>query len=195
MKKGLALFILSIFSVAVIRATVHLINFSYPNYEPNSLSVFTGDTILWRGDFTRFPLFSGTIPEQAQAFSFTAGDTFQYVVNALGLYKYQCPPYRTNGMSGYFIALQRDTTPETNRDSSAVYINFIGNAFHLVSSEAMPHSVYKISITAKGGLAIYTGEINPEEKDKWIATEGFNPGNYMLTVTDGKHIFGRRFSK
>ena len=177
------------------RATVHVINFSYPNYEPNSLSVFVGDTILWRGDLTRFPIFSGLIPDGAKSFSSTEGDTLKYVVNTLGVYKYQCPPYRINGMSGYFIALQPDTAHKNQSDSSTVYINFVGNAFHVVSSDYPTHNIYKISINTKGGLSVYNGEIPPEEKDKWIATEGFNPGNYMLTVTDGKHIFGRRFSK
>ena len=190
-----SMLLLLLFWLLASRATVHVINFSYPNYEPNSLSVFAGDTILWRGDFTRFPIFSGLIPEGAKSFSATDGDTLKYVVNTLGVYKYQCPPYRANGMSGYFIALQTDTANKNQSDSSTVYINFVGNALHVVSSADAPHSLYKISITTKGGLSVYTGEINSEEKDKWIATEAFNQGNYLLTVTDGKHIFGRRFSK
>lgn len=190
-----SMLLLLLFGLLASRATTHVINFSYPNYEPNSLSLFVGDTILWRGDFTRFPLFSGLIPDGAKPFSSTDSDTLKYVVNTLGVYKYQCPPYRSNGMSGYFIALQPDTTKQSNSDSSTVYINFVGNAFHLVTPDETPHNLYKISITTKGGLSVYTGQISAEEKDKWIATEAFNPGNYMLTVTDGKHIFGRRFSK
>ncbi len=195
MKKGFTLFILFLLAASVLKATVHLINFSYPNYEPNSLSVFVGDTILWRGDFGRFPLFAGTIPEEAQTFSATESDSFTYVVNAPGTYKYQCPPYRTYGMSGYFIALTRDKMKQVENDSSNVYINFIGNSFHLVTPDAIPHTIYSISITGKGGLSIYTGDMQADQKDKWIATAEFPPGNYMLTVTEGQHIFGRRFTK
>ena len=174
---------------------VHIINFGYPFYEPNSLSVFVGDTILFKGDFGKFPMFSGNIPEKAKNFSATEGTTFSYVLNSPGTYKYQCPPYRANGMSGYFIALTRDKIKHVENDSTNVYINFIGNSFHLVTPDVIPHNVYSISITGKGGLSVYTGEIKREEKDKWIATAEFNPGNYMLTVTDGQHIFGRRFTK
>ncbi len=195
MKKGFTLFILFLFSASVSKATIHLINFSYPNYEPNSMSVFVGDTILWKGDFTRFPLFAGTIPEAAPIFSATEADSFKYVVTTPGTYKYQCPPYRSFGMSGYFIALTRSEITKEETDSSTVYISFIGNSFHLVTPDALPHSGYKVTINGKGGLCIYTGEIKPEEKDKWIATAEFPTGNYMLTITNGQHIFGRRFSK
>ncbi len=192
--KNVLIFLFTFIALAL-QATVHLINFSYPNYEPNSLSVFVGDTILWKGDFTRFPLFSGTIPQGAQSFSATESDSFKYLVAAAGTYKFQCPPYRSNGMSGYFIALTRDKIKSVENDSSNVYINFIGNSFHLVTPDVLPHGIYSISITGKGGLPIYSGQLKPDEKDIWIATAEFPPGSYMLTVTDGQHIFGRRFSK
>lgn len=195
MKHSLLVFLFVFTAVVFTNATVHVINFSFPEYSPNGLSVKVGDTILWKGDFDKFPLSSVTAPTGANLFVCEKGKTFSYVVAIAGTYKYQCEKYKTDKMSGYFIALAQDTNAETKGGDAMVYINYFSHAFHLVTPVAVPHNTYTITIAAVNGKNIYTGELKADEKDKWIATEEFPSGTYILSATDGTHTFGRKFTK
>jgi len=175
-------------------ATTHLVYVSYPSFSPSGLSVTIGDTIFWKGDLSKFPIASLSVPENAQAFNVNDGTTFSYVVKVTGTYKYQCEEYKNAGMSGYFIALEPEKGTENN-DGSMVYINYYSHAFHLVTTDAIPHSNYTVTIATATGKEVYKSMLNSTEKDKWVATTEFLPGTYMLTVTDGTHSFGRKFTK
>lgn len=175
-------------------ATTHVIRFSYPSYSPAGFNVLVGDTIVWKGDFEKFPLSSVSLPEGVAEFYRKDGAEFVYVVRAAGTYRYQCDTYKNDKMTGYFVATV--SSPATVRDDDAmVYINAMGHSFHLVTPDAIPHSVYTITVTRSSGQVVYKGEIKADEKDKWIATDAYLTGSYELVVTDGKHTFGRRFNK
>lgn len=194
MKKFLWLFFIVLLPF-LLCATVHIIHFSYPSYTPNNLSVTIGDTIIWKGDLESFPLFSASIPNGSPPFSSVDGKEYAYVILSAGTYKFQCPPYRTNGMFGYFHALAPNTKTENTSDSAMVYINYIAHSFHIVTPDPVPHNLYNITITDTKGKQVYKTELSPTETEKWIATEKFTAGSYKLTVTDGKHSFARNFSQ
>lgn len=175
-------------------ARVHSINFSFPSYSVTGLSVVVGDTICWKGDFSKYPLSSVSVPEGASAFLCKEGNTFSYVVSHAGMYKYQCDAYKTEGMNAYFTAALTEKA-DTRGGSAMVYINYVGHSFHLVATDAVPHSDYTITIASVTGLKVYEGVLKATEKDKWIATESFPTGTYILTATDGTHSFGRKFSQ
>jgi plastocyanin len=175
-------------------ATTHIIRFSYPAYSPSGFNVSVGDTVIWKGDFERFPLSSVSLPEGVAEFYRKDGSEFMYVVKQAGTYRYQCDTYKNDKMTGYFVATVNNKT-EVRDDEAMVYINAMGHSFHLVTPDAIPHSVYTITVTRSSGQVVYKGEIKADEKDKWIATEAYLTGSYELVVTDGKHTFGRRFTK
>lgn len=193
--KSIAVLLLFLFcSFHGVHATTHIINFSYPSYSPSGLSVLVGDTILWKGPLDKFPLASTAVPVGAAVFGTEKGEDFRYVVTTAGTYKYQCPTYKADGMTGYFIALVIDKN-EHQDDNSMVFINFVSHAFHLTTTDVIPHGSYSITVASVSGEVIYKSELTANEKDKWIATETFPPGTYILTATDGTHSFGRRFTK
>ncbi|MFM2305455.1 MAG: hypothetical protein RLZZ367_124 [Bacteroidota bacterium] len=175
-------------------ATTHVIRFSYPAYSPSGFNVAVGDTILWKGDFERYPLSSVSLPEGVAEFYRKDGSEFMYVVKQAGTYRYQCDTYKNDKMTGYFVATI-GTPAVTREDDAMVYINAMGHSLHLVTPDAIPHNVYTITVTRSSGQIVYKGEIKADEKDKWIATDAYLTGSYELVVTDGKHTFGRKFNK
>lgn len=175
-------------------ATTHVIRFSYPVYSPSGLNVSVGDTVIWKGDFERFPLSSVSLPEGVAEFYRKDGSEFMYVVRQAGTYRYQCDTYRNDKMTGYFVATVNNKT-EVRDDEAMVYINAMGHSFHLVTPDAIPHNVYTVTITHSSGKVVYSGYIKAEQKDVWVATDAYSSGSYELVVTDGKHTFGRRFTK
>ena len=175
-------------------ATTHVIRFSYPAYSPSGLNVSVGDTVIWKGDFERFPLSSVSLPEGVAEFYRKDGSEFMYVVRQAGTYRYQCDTYKNDKMTGYFVATVNSKT-EVRDDEAMVYINAMGHSFHLVTPDAIPHNVYTVTITHSSGKVVYSGYIKAEQKDVWVATDAYSSGSYELVVTDGKHTFGRRFTK
>lgn len=178
-----------------LKATVHTINFSFPSYSASGLSVLVGDTILWKGDFSKFPMSSVSVPEGAGVFGAQKGNEFRYVVRAEGTYKYQCDTYKSDGMVAYFTASLTEKTDSRDGGTPMVYINYVSHAFHLVTTDIIAHNDYTVTIASVNGRQVYSGVLKAGEKDKWIATEEFSSGTYILTVTDGTHSFGRKFTK
>ncbi len=194
MKKILVVSFLMVLGSCLSNAMVHVIQFSYPSYTAPGLSVVVGDTILWKGDFSKFPLSSTSVPDGAGAFGATEGSELKYVVKVTGTYQYQCDAYKSSGMVGYFTAAESEKADSRSGSKEMVYINYMSHAFHLVASDVVAHSDYTVTISTVNGKQVYSGVLKAEEKDKWIATDQFLPGTYILSVTDGTHSFGRRFT-
>ncbi len=92
-------------------AATHVIKFGGSlgeTYSPNSLTVATGDTIIWEGDFGFHPLSSTSVPAGAASFHNGTGTVFNYVVTAPGIYNYQCDAHFSFGMTGTFTAILTD---------------------------------------------------------------------------------------
>src|SRR5438045_3551510 len=82
----------------------------------NPLQVFVGDTIIWDGggsgeDFSKYDLDSVSFPDGANPFpagtngDIKQGNTFTYVIQAVGTYLYQSKIWvNVSGMSGTIIA-------------------------------------------------------------------------------------------
>ncbi|HLP51816.1 MAG TPA: hypothetical protein VK154_13100 [Chitinophagales bacterium] len=194
MKTLLVFFIGCLLVSPWVGATTHVIYFAYPSYSPSGLSVYVGDTIVWEGDFAKFPISATSLPAGASSFAKQDGDSFTYVVQFAGSYKYQCDTYKQDKMIGYFVATVEDKTQKRD-ENSMVYINYFSHAFHLVTPDVIPHNAYTVTIAKVNGDVVYKGELKPADKDMWIATEHFTPGTYLLTATDGTHSFGRKFTK
>lgn len=194
MRTLLLIFAFGCLCTGVVNATTHVIRFSYPSYTPSGFGVAVGDTVIWKGDFERFPLSSVSLPEGVAEFYRKDGSEFMYVVKQAGTYRYYCDTYKNDKMAGYFVATA-SSKPEIRDDDAMVYINHIGHSFHLVTPDAIPHNVYTVTITHSSGKVVYAGYIKAEQKDVWVATDAYSTGSYELVVTDGKHTFGRRFTK
>jgi len=101
----------ALFFSTTLSATSHTIRFGggFGNvYEPKTLSVAVGDTVIWRGDFSIHPLSSSDIPNGAPSFNHS-GDPgitgFKYVVEFAGSYTYKCDVHGSAGMMGTFTAI------------------------------------------------------------------------------------------
>jgi plastocyanin len=86
-------------------------------YYPNNLQVNVGDTIFWRGDFSKYPMSSIMVPTGAldfstsPDFSVAQGDVFYYVPTVAGEYDYECPDSFSSGMRGSFYAVGSVNAP------------------------------------------------------------------------------------
>jgi plastocyanin len=93
----------------------HVIRFGPGYYDPDTLKVEVGDTIMWQADdsssFAGHPLESYSFPAGASAIYVNTGTTFEYVVMVEGTYKYRCQLHWQNGMLGQFST--EDDTPDT----------------------------------------------------------------------------------
>ncbi len=97
--------LLFIASASITFGTTYTITVSGLSYSPNTLSVSTGDTVVWSAVFSNHPLQSTSVPATAQAFGpINTGTTFSYVVVVAGTYNYQCNVHGSMGMTGTFTA-------------------------------------------------------------------------------------------
>jgi plastocyanin len=90
-------------------AAVHVIlaNDGTLTFEPGSLNVMVGDTIVWEWTSGFHTTTSLTIPGGAASWDapLTSADpNFVYVVGVAGTYNYKCTPHESMGMTGSFIA-------------------------------------------------------------------------------------------
>ncbi len=102
----LVVLLLTFYQVYANEYQTHVIQFSDFSYNPSSLNVAVGDTILWQGNFMAHPLESSSVPEGADHFGpVTSGTEFIYVVEVEGTYTYDCNLHHASyGMSGSFTA-------------------------------------------------------------------------------------------
>ena len=88
-------------------ATIYTINFSGTSFSPNSLSVSTGDTIVWSGNFGAHNIQSSSVPSGAATFS-QGANSLSYIVTVAGSYSYLCTFHA--GMTGTFTATTASST-------------------------------------------------------------------------------------
>ncbi|MEP7234986.1 MAG: choice-of-anchor D domain-containing protein, partial [Ignavibacteriota bacterium] len=93
-------------------ATTYTITFSGSSFSPNTLSVNTGDTIVWSGTFSAHVIESTSLPSGASHIgpSSTSATTFVYIVSVAGTYNYQCNYHYMMGMTGSFTAAASSST-------------------------------------------------------------------------------------
>jgi len=117
----LSILLLSTPSLAVV-PRIHYVDFGGSfgfHYSPNALTVETGDTIVFRGDFIMYPLVSITVPPGASPFGpISTGATFTYIVDVAGNYSYQNKVHASLGMTGGFngIRLPHGSLTNEGRD-------------------------------------------------------------------------------
>ena len=103
----LALFLLT---ATTANATTHIIKFGGSlgkRYEPKSITVAVGDTIIWTGNFDDHPLSLIKAPSGAPGFMhIEKGSSFMYIVKVAGKYEYQCDDHIDEGMVGSFTATE-----------------------------------------------------------------------------------------
>ncbi len=91
-----------------VQPTLHIINFGGGlghNYSPNNLNVEVGDTIVWNGDFSEYPLEPTSIPAGAQPLGpVSTGMTYTYIVQTAGTYNYKNKKWESLGMTGSITA-------------------------------------------------------------------------------------------
>ena len=101
-----AFFLLFFFSSSVfaLQPTLHTINFGGSlghNYSPNVQTVEVGDTIVWNGDFSTYPMDSTIVPADAAPLGpvFT-GTTYTYIIEVSGTYYFRNKTWGALGMTG-----------------------------------------------------------------------------------------------
>src|SRR5579872_5780833 len=132
-------FLLLLFAIeSFASTTTHYIDFGGTHgftYSPNSLAVEIGDTIVWRGDFSQYPLaFVSTPPGAKPIGQVNSGTTFSYEVDVPGNYTYQDPIYGPIGMKGSFLAqvLPHGSLTNEGRD---FYLGLITPSYNYVGSD------------------------------------------------------------
>jgi plastocyanin len=74
-------------------------------YEPSSFTCHVGDTVSFKGSFATHPLVQDEVPSGADPIN--AGSSvaaYNYVVKAVGTYKFHCATHVSLGMKGQFVA-------------------------------------------------------------------------------------------
>ncbi|MEP7234087.1 MAG: T9SS type A sorting domain-containing protein [Ignavibacteriota bacterium] len=119
-------------------ATIHYIDFGGPilgyTYNPKSLNIEVGDTMVWRGDFTALPLTAITVPPGAKPIAtVSSGTSYMYPVEVAGTYTYQNPVYGTIGMKGSFTASYLPHGSLTN-EGTDFYLGLITPSYNYIGS-------------------------------------------------------------
>jgi plastocyanin len=95
-------------------AATHIVEFSGSAgsaYSPNQLSVHVGDTVIWKGLFSAYPMRSTFVPPGAARLDVATGVEHVYKVKVPGTYRFQCDDYTYKGMKGSFTASDKPVKP------------------------------------------------------------------------------------
>ncbi len=131
------LLLMLIASKCLSASTLHYIDFGGLNgytYNPSSLAVEVGDTIVWRGNFSQYPLKSISVPPGAKPItSVISGTTYSYTIEIAGNYSYEDPIYSAIGMKGSFSAQILPHGSITN-EGKDFYLGLITPSYNYVGS-------------------------------------------------------------
>lgn len=90
-----------------VKADTWLVEVEDFEFDPQTLNVSVGDTILWVWDEGFHTTTSTSVPAGAASWDQTISSTspmYMYVVTQPGLYQYHCVPHSSMGMTANFIA-------------------------------------------------------------------------------------------
>jgi len=200
---ALFIFVACYFSAGSIFAHTDTIRYGLINfndvYDPSSLSVSVGDTIIWDGDLTfssfiYHPLESTSRPAGADTIGMNTGSIYKYVIKVAGVYHYQCHIHYAMGMTGTITAVKAAVKPDENNTLSAQ--NF-PNPFATVTTiryELNAASPIDLKIFDLTGKQIYNfgGFQNTGSHELNFDGSNLPSGNYLYQLRAGNAVLNRR---
>jgi hypothetical protein len=137
-KQAFLLLIFLCFATPVLASlpTTHYVDFGGAHgftYFPNALTFETGDTIIFRGDFTTYPIVSTSVPVGAEPIGpVISGTTYKYIVLVPGTYSYQNNTYAVIGMKGSFTSILLPHGSQTN-EGREFYLGMLYPSYNTIS--------------------------------------------------------------
>lgn len=191
--KNFAVASIFVISILQVQATNHVVTVADFTFNPNNLTVSTGDTITWMWMSGSHTTTSTTIPAGADAWNQPLNNnsvSFSYVVQAAGLYSYICVPHQSMGMTGQFTAVNPSGIP---LNSSIPFVSIDGNLtstelklnYYLENSQLLTVGIY--DIIGKPVKTIYLGMQPAGPNEKLLNVSGIPKGLYLVKL-DGKEI-------
>ncbi len=141
-------FLLSSSEVLALTTTTHTVDFGGSlgyHYSPNALTFEVGDTIIFRGDFVKYPLVSVSLPVGALPLGpVNSGTTYTYIVEVPGTYSYQNKVYASLGMKGSFTGIRLPHGSLSN-EGREFYLGLLYPTFNnVVQNQTAPY--YKVFV-------------------------------------------------
>ncbi len=118
-------------------AATHLVQMVNFAFEPNSLTIAAGDTVVWTNTTATFHNVVSSNSVWAPPPTFTSPGTFSFTFNSAGIYGYYCAPHHAFGMTGV-IAVEGSANlpPVVSLTSPAAGLTLAAPANVLLSATA-----------------------------------------------------------
>ncbi len=199
---GMCLLAVSLFTAASSFATTYTIKFggSLGNvYAPNTLEAAVGDTIVWEGFFSAHPLQSDAVPNGADAFSNSTGNSFMYVLTAEGSYAYHCTIHKSLGMTGTITAATNGVTVPVSTHKTIMHPVTPNPANEIVMltfdlANATPVTVTISSIDGKTvSVPVEAVPMGEGQQMVHIVTSSLATGTYLATMKGDGILLQQKF--
>jgi plastocyanin len=206
MKLRYHFFLAVLFVAGTVRATTHTINFGGAigdRYNPNTLTVAVGDTIIWGGPFEMHTLEATKDGATVIDFGGTthtppgAGLTYSYVVPSVGEYLFWCTLHGTptTGMSGSFTAVASgvESLSATTISLDPLFPNPTVESANLRFTLEKPAHVTLQIFDATGKLIATTADEQMGEGFHMLTidTKQFASGSYQYVLQAGDAVLRR----
>ncbi len=167
-------------------ATIHTVGVNDYQFAPNTLTVNTGDTILWQWFGGNHTTTSGVIPTGATSWNSPLNSTtpsFMYVPTKAGVYNYVCSFHASMGMTGTFTAIYKAAVGQLAKpEIFTIYPNPARDQFHLLFN--YPGLNVKITLIDANGLELRKKEyLNVNEGDLYV--DNIPNGIYTIKAEQG----------
>lgn len=165
--------------------TKYIINFGGNlghNYSPTSITVEVGDTVIWNGDFTTYPLVATSVPADALPLGpVNSGTTYMYIIQVAGEYDFQNNTWATLGMKGTVNAVFKPHGSLTN-GGREFYLGLLYPTYNYIA----PSSLFRQYIVYALITTFYDNEINVSYYDasgnELTPKKSILPARHMLQV-------------
>lgn len=168
-----------LFLTSSIFCKTHVIKFRSNDdvfYAPKILKAQIGDTVLWEGKFSSYPLHSTTVPRGADSWQTDTGKIFQYIVNVPGTYNYICYP-TAQGKRICTFEVVRNANPLPKTMLPTLKLNGLTqDSGKFIDKQSLSYSI-SVAQTIKFAL------LSEEGKEVAILDEGLKPvGEYRAAI-------------
>jgi len=154
-------------------------------YFPGFVQVDIGDTVVFIGNFTEFPLQSVSVPQGAVSFSRSSGsEPYQYVVMIAGIYNYHNP--QIPDMVGTISAEAASAVFSPVKPQMSVYPSRTGGIVN-VELKAIPHATETfLEVYTLTGKKIHSQPISQNRIE--LSLTNFQNGIYVVTIRENNKL-------
>lgn len=195
------IFVLILCALPVHAQQAHHIAVENAFFEPDSLAIEPGDTVIWTNT-SGFHNVNGTqeaYPSNPESFGNSTGRdwTYSFVFTTPGTYNYHCDPHQSLGMTGKIMVVE-DSVPTQVQSPVAgkkihLYPNPATDDVHITGSH-FTGNVLKIRITNMNGRVVQSKQLNHATSTIRLDVSQFSDGIYFIEIRSDGYTAQAKFS-